>query len=206
MRQAIDLAGFERKFREHPDPWRTWTAWDEAVKRAAILRALGPVRHGWVLELGSGNGSNSRVLAGRALKLDAVDGTPAGVSLTAEAIRALPGAVAHLLPLPGRLPRPAYHAVVIAELLYYLTPRDMGAVARAVAAALPRGGRLVLAHHQITFADAAQPPNGVHTRFLRATGTGWALRRRRVTAHWRVEGFLRGNGSLKSVRMRHSHR
>ena len=62
---AIDLAGFERKFAGDDDPWSTWTDADEALKRAAILHALGPGPWGRVLELAAGNGSNSRPLARR---------------------------------------------------------------------------------------------------------------------------------------------
>lgn len=191
MKPAIDLAGFEQKFRADPDPWDTWTDHDEAVKRAAVLHALGTGPAGRILELGSGNGSNSRALAQRALRLDACDGTGAGTALTRKALTDLPGAHAHRLVLPGRFPHPPYDAIVIAELLYYLSPRSMAAVARALAAALRPGGRLVLAHHRIAFDDAAQPPEGVHARFLSATGTGWSRTAERRTARWVAQGFVR---------------
>ena len=61
--KAIDLSGFAAKFAADEDPWRTFSNRDEAVKRAAILHALGPGPLGRVLELGSGNGSNSRAIA-----------------------------------------------------------------------------------------------------------------------------------------------
>ena len=79
--KAIDLAGFADKFAAEDDPWRTFSARDETVKRQAILRALGPGPIGRVLELAAGNGSNSAAIAPRALRLDATEGTAEGTRL-----------------------------------------------------------------------------------------------------------------------------
>lgn len=69
--RAITLDGFERTFAADPDPWRTFANRDEATKRTAILHAIGAGPHGRILELAAGNGSNSRELAARTLRLDA---------------------------------------------------------------------------------------------------------------------------------------
>lgn len=189
MSRAISLAGFEATFRGNPDPWRTFTARDEVAKRRAILRALGPGPKGRVLELASGNGSNSVALARRARRLDATDGAPAAVALTARALHGRRGAVARRLVLPGHFPAARYDAIVAAEVLYYLTPSHLRATAREMRRALRPGGRLVLAHHHLRFADVAQSPAAVHDCLLRALGLSvrrcWRLR----TARWRVEGL-----------------
>lgn len=78
MTSPIDLAGFAAKFAGDDDPRRTFTARDEAVKRAAILHAIGHRPVGRVLELASGNGSNSAAIARMALRLDATEGTREG--------------------------------------------------------------------------------------------------------------------------------
>ena len=79
--RAIDLSGFSQKFAADDDPWRTFSDRDEAVKRAAILHALGPGPLGRVLELASGNGANSRAIAPRALRLDATEVANAGAEI-----------------------------------------------------------------------------------------------------------------------------
>ncbi|KQN37442.1 methyltransferase [Sphingomonas sp. Leaf407] len=189
MSRAITLAGFEATFRGNPDPWATFTARDEALKRRAILHALGPGRHGRLLELACGNGSNSVALARHALRLDATDGAPTAVALTARALGDHPRATAIRLVLPGRFPHRRYDAIVVAEVLYYLTPRDLTALARQIAATLRPGGRLVLAHHHIRFRDVAQHPATVHARLLAALGRKACIDVGYRTACWRVTGY-----------------
>ncbi len=189
--KPIGLSGFEETFGASDDPWRTFSDADEALKRRAIVRGLGAGPRGRVLELGAGNGSNSVALARRALRLDATEGTAKGTALTTRALIGVTRARAIILPLPARFPRSAYDAVVVAELLYYLSARDMAAVARAVAAALAPGGRLVLAHHRIDFHDFAQHAAGIHQRFLADTGVSWRAAGGRRTGRWRVEAYRR---------------
>ena len=120
------------------------------------------------------------------LRLDATEGTVQGTSLTAAAIASRPRARAITLPLPARFPRTHYDAVIVAELLYYLSPADMAHVATDVAAALRPGGRLILAHHRIDFYDFTQHARGIQDRFLRLTGARWRVRRVRACTRWEV--------------------
>lgn len=190
--KPIDLAGFEDKFAGNPDPWNTWINRDEAVKRDAILHALGPGPHGRVLELAAGNGSNSRALAARALRLDATEATGHGTRLVAEALAGCRGARALQLVVPAQPPRVRYDAIVVAELLYYLDVRDMVALARQVAGRLRPGGTLVLAHHRITFYDFVQHAEGIHDRFVAQSGAPWRQRVVRQTGRWIVTSLTRG--------------
>lgn len=187
MSRRIDLAGFDARFAADNDPWGTFVHYDEAIKRDAILRALGPGPQGRVLELGCGNGSNSIALARRAWALDACDGTLAAVRLTAAALTDRPRAHAYRRVLPGRFPRARYDAVVIAELLYYLPPYAMQRLAADVGRALVPGGCLVLAHHQVDFHDTAQTAHAIHRRFITPTGRVWHPRLHRRNRRWTVE-------------------
>lgn len=192
MSRAISLGGFDERFAGDADPWGTFTARDEAVKRDAILHATGAGVRGRVLELAAGNGSNSVALAARALRLDATEGTAAGTKLVAKAVGADPRVTVERLVLPGRFPRATYDAAIVAEVLYYLSARDMAAVARDVGRALRPGGVLVLAHHRIDFHDFAQHAHGIHERFLGETGVGWHALTGRRRAKWVVRGYRRG--------------
>lgn len=189
MSQRIDLNGFEARFADDSDPWQTFVARDEAVKRDRIVRALGQASHARILELACGNGSNSVRLARRCRALDACDGTVAAAALTRRALAGQPHARVYRCVLPGRLPRPRYEAIVIAELLYYLDRRAMATLARDVVGAMRPGGRLILAHHHTDFHDTAQTSRRIHPRFIAATGRCWTRRRHYRNGRWSVDAF-----------------
>lgn len=185
--RAITLEGFERTFTADPDPWATFSDRDEAVKRRAILHAMGPGPWGRVLELAAGNGSNSAPIAKRALRLDATEATAAGTRLVEAALAGRHRrARAVRLAVPAPFPRPTYDIVVIAELLYYLTPDAMRRTARDIGRGLRPGGVLVLAHHRIDFHDFAQHARHLHRIFLAATRRGWRVRTVRQNRRWVV--------------------
>ena len=184
--RPVAVDGFERVFATDPDPWRTFTSDDEARKRRAIRHAVGPARHGRILELGAGNGSNSRMLAMRSLRLDATEATATGTRLVEAVLAPNHRARAIRLAVPGRFPRPRYDAIVIAEMLYYLSPEAMRRTARDTGRALRCGGTLVLAHHRIDFHDFAQHAAGLHRAFLVQTGGRWRIRTVRRTGRWIV--------------------
>ena len=185
------LDHFEAVFAASPDPWGTRSHRDEACKRRGILRLLGPRGTGRMLELGCGNGSNSRALARRTLHLHACDGAAAALRHAARNLRGSGNVSLHRLVLPGRFPNDRFDAVVIAELLYYLDDRTLASVAREVRRTLRPGGRLVLCHHHTQFADAVQRQSGLHRRFMAQLGPGWPVVGRRRTARWKAAAFIR---------------
>lgn len=190
--KPIDLAGFDRKFTDNEDPWRTFSDRDEAYKRRAILHGLGPGPIGRVLEVAAGNGSNSVALARAALRLDTTEGTASGTALVRRAVGDDPRVRVTQLVLPGRFPGTIYDAVVVAEILYYLSPSAMAQVARDVAAHLQIGGRLVLAHHRVDYPDFVQHAHAIHDRFLAASGAAWRHGIDVRTGRWRVQSYVRG--------------
>lgn len=190
--KTIGLDGFDRKFAGSDDPWDTFSNRDEARKRRAILHAMGAGPVGRVLELAAGNGSNSVALSRRALRLDATEGTKSGTDLVRRAVGHHARVRVRQVVLPAAFPARVYDAAVVAEVLYYLSPRDMAQVARDVATRLRPGGRLVLAQHRVDYPDFVQHAHGIHERFLAASGAAWCRQNSVRTGRWRVESYLRG--------------
>ena len=184
MTAPIRIDGFEAVFARTEDPWGTYERRDEAVKRQAILRACGG-RSGRALELACGNGSNTRALARRSLRLLALDGAPSAVAITRRRAGGPRVAIGEAL-LPDGAPRGAFDLIVIAEVLYYLSDREIARLGRRLG--LARGGRLVLAHHHVDFPDTSSRPAACHRTLVRAMPPLERVAARR-TGRWRVEAF-----------------
>nr|WP_224817056.1 class I SAM-dependent methyltransferase [Hasllibacter sp. MH4015] len=187
-------------FTDAADPWGTRISRNEAHKRRIVLRMLGTQIHGRVLELGCGNGSNSRDLAKRALSVDACDGSEAALRRAAEIVSSLSRVQLHHLPLPGRFPGSTYDAIVIAELLYYLNDRTLVSVVREIERSLRPGGSLVLCHHHRQFADAAQKQPGLHARFMGRSRIGWQSGKQHRTSRWEVQAYWRPRNRIGDTR------
>ncbi|WP_430450332.1 class I SAM-dependent methyltransferase [Rhodophyticola sp.] len=200
MRERATLDHFDRLFTGAADPWGTRTSRDEAHKRRVVLRMLGTQTHGRVLELGCGNGSNSQVLASRALSLDACDGSKAALRRADQTVGGLSRVKLHHLPLPSRFPRSTYDAIVIAEMLYYLDDRTLAFVMREIERSLRPGGSLVLCHHHRQFADAAQKQPGFHARFTRRSRINWQSGTRHRTSRWEAQTFWRPRNRIGDTR------
>ncbi|MDZ4372798.1 MAG: SAM-dependent methyltransferase [Phenylobacterium sp.] len=155
--RAIDPDGFEAMFRKDTDPWNYAGSPFEAFKRRELLRACGGRLYGRGLELACANGETSRLLASRCLHLLAVDSSPTVIAAAQAGVAEarVEFAVARL---PDETPRGPFDLIVASEILYYL-PRDkMADLLRRLDSALAPAGRIVLLHHTIRFADAAQAP------------------------------------------------
>ena len=85
--KAIDVAGFERKFRENIDPWDYTNSQFEHFKRDVLLRACGHGKHGRALELGCAIGETTRSLAPLCLRLVALDGSTTAIAEAKRRVR-----------------------------------------------------------------------------------------------------------------------
>lgn len=187
--KPIDPDGFERKFRETIDPWDYSGSAFEARKRRVLLRACGTGPYGRGLELGCAIGETSRELARICLRLVALDSSPTALR---EARRRNAGdariAFAEAV-LPADFPAGRFDLIVVSELVYYLKPRDLRRLMERVVAATAPGGRVVLLHHTVPFADAAQDPalaqREAHERLSRAMRCVFVQR----TARYEVASF-----------------
>ena len=161
--KQIDVAGFERKFRENIDPWDYTHSRFEHFKRSVLLRACGHEKHGRVLELGCAIGETTRFLAPLCLRLLALDGSATAISEARRRVRS-PNVRFLQAKLPGQMPRGPFDLIVVSELAYYLSVHEQAALGERLAAATAHRGKIVLLHHRQHFQDAAQSPALAHAR------------------------------------------
>jgi cyclopropane fatty-acyl-phospholipid synthase-like methyltransferase len=161
--KAIDVAGFERKFRQNIDPWHYTTSRFEHFKRDVLLRACGHNKHGSVLELGCAIGETTRHLAPLCLRLMALDGSATAIAEAKRRVRSAHVKFVHAK-LPDQMPHGPFDLIVISEIAYYFRLHELAHLGERIAKATACHGKIVLLHHRRLFQDAAQAPNLAHWR------------------------------------------
>ena len=156
--KPIDPDGFEALFRQDVDPWNYARSPFEAYKRDRLLRACGDRVYGRGLELACANGETTRRLANRCLRLLAIDASETAAREAARRTAGLRNVAVKQALLPGQTPHGPFDLIVASEILYYLSLSDMLTLLDQLQRALAPGGRLVVLHHVVAFADASQPP------------------------------------------------
>lgn len=156
--KPIDAEGFEEMFRRNVDPWNYAHSPFEAFKRDRLLKACGLRLYDRGLELACANGETTRRLALRCLRLLAVDSSETALAEARRRTESLPNVAFERVHLPDQTPGGPFDLIVASEILYYLPQSAMLELLERIKRALAPGGRVVLLHHTLPFADAAQLP------------------------------------------------
>lgn len=137
-------ATFEALFRADSDPWNFEDSDYERDKRAATVNALGARRFGSALEVGCASGVLTAELATRCERLTAIDVSQTALDLARSRISDL----AHVRLLrgevPGDWPTGRYDAIILSEILYFLTAPEIAAVSRLAHDGIASGGIVLL--------------------------------------------------------------
>ena len=173
--QSLPAAYFERLYAESPDPWRFTTSPYEAAKYARTLAALPRALYPSALEVGCSIGVLTRRLAARCGHLLSVDVSEAALAQARVRCAGLPNVTFERCVLPQEFPPGTFSLIVLSEVGYYFSERDLERVIDECAGALEPGGHLLLVHWT---GETPYPLTGdrVHEAFLaRAETDGWAL-------------------------------
>jgi peptidoglycan/xylan/chitin deacetylase (PgdA/CDA1 family)/ubiquinone/menaquinone biosynthesis C-methylase UbiE len=154
-------ADFEEIFEEE-DPWEYTSAYEQRKYRETL--ALLPRHIGSALEVGCAEGVFTRMLAGRADRVTAVDISPTAIARARARCADLNNAEFKQLDLfasePGELQdlEGAFDVVVCAEVLYYAPDRDVLRLAlQRLIKALKPGGSLIVVHADLVVDEPDQP-------------------------------------------------
>ena len=179
---------FEKFYAKHEDPWGFETRWYERRKRSVLMAALPKAEIGEVLEIGCSTGLITRELAARAGRVVALDPVRSAV----EAARARVDDD-HVTFSQGEVPRDwpegQCDTVVLSEVGYYLSPRDLARTIRLIEDCLADDGCLVACHWRHPVAEYPQTGDDVHAA-LRAS-TAWETTVRHEERDFILEVFSR---------------
>jgi LmbE family N-acetylglucosaminyl deacetylase len=136
----------DRLHREVEEPWGVDTRWYEVRKRA-LLGALLPsrsFRRG--LDVGCSTGATTVDLARRCDELVAIDESPAALSVARRRLGDQPHVSVEERRVPDDLPTGPFDLVVVSEVGYFLSPRDLELLVLGVDRLLAEDGVVVLCH------------------------------------------------------------
>lgn len=140
-------AEFDALYTDRPDPWELETSAYERLKYDATLAALPRERYSSALEVGCSIGVLTERLAGRCDRLLALDVSAVPIARAQARLAASPWAdrVGFVrAEVPGGWPRGRYDLIVLSEVLYFLEPDEVDAVADACARDLMPGGTVLI--------------------------------------------------------------
>jgi LmbE family N-acetylglucosaminyl deacetylase/SAM-dependent methyltransferase len=178
---------FDAFYARHADPWGFETRWYEERKRAILLASLPAARLGRVLEIGCSTGHVTEGLAARADRVTALDVSRAALE-TARRRIGDEGSVEFVQGgVPHDFPDGAFDTIVLSEVGYYLSPRDLRSTIERAAAALTPTGCLVACHWRHPVPEYPLTGDDVHGA-LRAS-TAWEALARHEEEDFVLEVF-----------------
>jgi 2-polyprenyl-3-methyl-5-hydroxy-6-metoxy-1,4-benzoquinol methylase len=143
-RHSRDTAHFQRLYDANPDPWHFRTSAYEQAKYRKTIDVLGGRRFRSGFEVGCSIGELTRMLAPLCDSLLAVD-------IIDQPLTAARAACAHQqwvqfrrMRVPGEWPDEKFDLIVLSEVLYFLSPEDVAAVANRVVSSLDANGFALL--------------------------------------------------------------
>ncbi|RYY78209.1 MAG: methyltransferase domain-containing protein [Moraxellaceae bacterium] len=137
---------FDQLYAHNDDPWDYENRWYEQRKRQICLSLL-PLKHySSILEVGCSNGVFSQDLAARCQKLLCIDGNATAVHLAQNRLRNMPHVDVLQRQIPQQWPHEQFDLIVISEIAYYLTQKQLLELTILATQSLTAQGMLLCCH------------------------------------------------------------
>jgi SAM-dependent methyltransferase len=143
-RPSRDAAHFQSMYDADPDPWHFRTSDYEQEKYRKSLEALPPRRFGSAFEVGCSIGVLTQLLAPRCNALLGVDIVEQPLGAARATCADQPWVRFQRMQVPGDWPDEVFDLIVLSEVLYFLSRREVGAVAERVRSTLDPNGLVLL--------------------------------------------------------------
>ena len=166
--RSRDAAYFEAMYAADPDPWRFRTSAYEAAKYAATVAAIADRRYRSALEVGCSIGVLSQQVAPLCDAFLGLDIAEAPLVEARARCCELPQVQFERMAVPEVWPGRRFDLILLSEVLYFLSPKDIAATAGHVRRSLLPGGTVLLVNW-ICNPEPPQPGDQAAEAFLAAT-------------------------------------
>lgn len=161
---------FEHVYTANADPWGFESSPYEAAKYDATVQALPRSHYRKLFEIGCSFGVLTERLAPRCGDLLAVDVVESVLERARERCRRFAHVRIDRMSVPNEFPAERFGAIVVSEVGYYWSPRDLERARWSIAERLEPGGHLVLVHWTPVVPDYPLSGDEVHDAFVGEAG------------------------------------
>lgn len=147
---------FERLYATNPDPWNFSTSRYERDKYEETIAMLQDRHFTRAVEIGCSIGILTKHLAPLCDKLLGIDVVPAALENAARHCAALPHVSFVRMQVPEEWPDEKFDLIVLSEVLYFLTSKDISRLAAQCARGILPGGTILL----VNFLGEINEPSG----------------------------------------------
>ncbi|MHC5795148.1 PIG-L family deacetylase [Lacisediminihabitans sp. FW035] len=161
-RLSIDAAYFDALYAGNADPWRLASRWYETRKRSITVSSLPSSRYQRGLEIGCSVGMLTLELAPRCDALLAVDLAAGALATARERLHHKANVTFAELDVTTDFPPGEFDLIVVSEVGYYLSRRDLTTLLDRIASRLEPGGTVVLCHWRHPVSDYPLLGDEVH--------------------------------------------
>jgi 2-polyprenyl-3-methyl-5-hydroxy-6-metoxy-1,4-benzoquinol methylase len=137
---------FDRIYAADADPWGYTTSAYERQKYAATLAALPRAHFARAFEPGCSIGVLTRMLARRCTHLVAADASEVSLERAHAWCRGMRNISFRRMRIPAQWPGGTFDLIVLSEVLYYLSRRDVRSTVRRTMRTLRAGGVVIIVH------------------------------------------------------------
>lgn len=168
--QTLPEEYFNDVYRHNEDPWSFETSAYEKAKYAATVAALPKPHYDEAFEVGCSIGVLTELLAPKCQRLLAVDAAEAPLVKARQRLQGYPNIIIRKMAVPEQCPTGTFDLILVSEVGYYLSQKDLQTFSHQLISHLRDGGHLLLVHWTPVVPDYPLTGDEVHEWFMQQSG------------------------------------